>query len=541
MPADRLMLAPLSLAGLCLAALGLAASPAAAQLSVAPADEQGIVQDRLNSQQMTPPPELRTSLAPPQATAPAAGQPPAWLIIPRLGVQEEITDNARQSSTQRTADFVSMISPGIFISGDTPALRTTIDYSPTFQRNVVATDQNAIYQQGFATADATLLPEHLFLDARASAFLGSRTGGDAPFNAATLPQSERTQVIAYSGGPVAKMRVFDEGTAELRYTIGQTQFVSNSGALSSGTTASTVNSVSSATTQDLRANIDSGESFGRIENRLILDVSRSDVADSNFSSKAAFVSDETQYKLRSNFALIGDLGYQLYRFPGYAAADENGAIAMGGFKYTPNPDSYLRVTYGHHDGINSFQGDGRYAVTPLTTVFASYIDSITTPQQAILGNLATAAETADGTIVNSTTGLPASLYNSQFALQNDILRFGTLTGGITANLNPNIFTLTLVQQTIQSLTGATPNDSSLGGNIGWTRLMTPTTNLTAAAGYYVHDVNHETSLDASLTLTHNFTETLFGSVRYEFAKIDSDEPGISFYQNLMTVSMRKLF
>lgn len=525
-----------------LAAIALVAAamaPASAQFSVAPVDEQGAVQDRLTSQQMQPPPELRNSLAPAPAT-PQGSQIPAWLIIPRIDIQEEATDNVRQSTTQRTADLVTTVSPGIFVSGETPALRTTLDYSPSIQRNAVATDQDAIYQRGLATATATLLPDRLFFDARGSAFEGSLTGADAAFSPESLPRAERTQVLAASAGPVVKVPVFDQGAAELRYTLGDTQFLENTSTLSGGI-STPVNSISSAIQQELRASIDSGQSFGRIESRLILDATRIDIASSTASSEAAYVVDETRYKLWSNFTLIGSLGYQVYDFPEAPALDLSGPTGSGGFEYTPNPNSYIRLTYGHRDGANSFQGDAHYAFTPLTTAFASYVESITTPQQSILGNLSSAAETSTGTIVSSQTGLPLSLYNSEIALQNDILRVGTLTGGITADLSPNRFTVTFMQQTIQSLTGATSNDASIGGTVGWTRSVSPTTNFSLTTAYFHHDVNNETSIDASMSLAHSFTETLFGNIRYEFAKLDSEEANRSFYQNSMTVSMRKLF
>lgn len=529
--------------GLCGAAAlaGLTTMPAAAQMDLVPVGEDDMVQNRLNNQQMQPPPELRTTIAPPGTPGGPGAQPPAWIIVPRIEIDEQATDNARQSSTNRTADLVSYIAPGIFVSGDTPALRTTLDYSPTLQRNVVATDQNAIFQNGFATADATLVPDHLYFDARGSAFVGSRTGSDAAFNAQTLPVSERTQVFAYSAGPVAKTHVLDDGTAELRYTIGQTQFTENAGALPGTASQTPINSISTSTVQELRASLDTGESFGRIRNHLILDANRSDVTQSAFSSKAGTVSDETRYKLTDTITPILTVGFQDYNFPDFAFADERGAIAMGGAEYTPAPGTFFRLMWGHHDGINTFLGDARYAVTPLTTAFASYVEGISTPQQAILGSLSTAAETSGGTIVNAQTGLPMSLYNAQLALQNDILRYTTFTGGVTANLSPNTFTATIVQQTILSLTGATPNDSSIGGTINWSRAISPTTNFSATAAYFRHDSSAASSLDFDLVLTHNFTDTLFGSVRYEFAKLDSDEAAANFYQNLMTVTMRKLF
>jgi uncharacterized protein (PEP-CTERM system associated) len=544
MPAARLIVAPLT----ALAALALvaAAAPAAAQFSVAPVDQQDAVQDRLTEQQMQPPPELRTSLAPPAQppTQPPAQPPakplPAWIIVPRIDVQEMVTDNARQSTTQRTADLVTLVSPGVFISGDTPALRTTLDYSPTLQRNVVATDQNAVYQQGFATADATLVPDRLFFDARGSAFEGSRAGADAAFSPQTLSRADRAQVLTWSAGPVAKAPVFDSGSAELRYTIGQAQFIDNTSALANGT-VTPVNSISSATQQDLRASLDTGQSFGRLANHLILDAGRTDVSEAAFSSTTASFVDETQYKLWRNFSLIGSFGYQVYDFAQFSALNLSGPTGAAGFEYQPNAGSYIRLTYGHRDGVNSFQSDARYAVTPLTTAFASYVEGIATPQQAILGNLAAAAETSTGSIVNAETGLPMSLYNSQFALQNDILRFGTFTGGLIADLSPNLFTVTLTRQTIQSLTGATPNDSSIGGVIGWSRAVSPLTTVAASVAYFHHELDNEASYDASLSVAHSFTETLFGNLRYEFAKLDSEEAGRSFYQNAMTVSMRKLF
>ena len=60
--------------------------------------------------------------------APAGG---GWTFLPRISLQEAFTDNVFQTSTDRRYDFITQITPGITILGDSPGAQVTFDYAPS--------------------------------------------------------------------------------------------------------------------------------------------------------------------------------------------------------------------------------------------------------------------------------------------------------------------------------------------------------------------------------------------------------------------------
>ncbi len=521
------------------AAALLLAGPAAAQLDLAPAGIEPEIEQRLTDQQAAPGYDLRTAPRPAGAT-PVEDALPAWIFVPRVDIKERVTDNVRQSGIDRTADLVSTVAPGIFVSGDTPNLRTTLDYAPTIIRDVVATDQDDVEQSLFAKADATLVPDRLFFSAHSSISEASRTGGAAGLATTDLPKDQRTQVFAFDAAPSAKVALFDRGSGELRYDFAQTHFINDTGALPAGN-GQAVNGISDATQQDLRSTLDSGQSLGRLNAKLILDINRTDITNSTGSTRQGTADVEPRYPLTDQFSLVGDAGYQRLDYIDHIASNINGPIWSGGFEYEPRPDSQIRLTYGRHDGANSFAGDMRYSVTPATTLFTHYAEAISTPQQTILGNLAGSATNGQGTLVNSQTGLPSSLVNAGLALENIIYRSRLLTGGISSGIEPNRFSLSVSHDERQALSPGGQSDDTAGGTFSWQRAMSPLTDLATAVSYFVRSVNHEDTIDATVSLTHRFTETLQGSVTYELARRQSDGINLGFLQNSMTFVVRKQF
>src|SRR5436190_7248251 len=95
--------------------------------------------------------------------AAAAGD---WTILPRIAGQETVTDNLFFTPTNRRADFITGISPGISISGESTRLRATLDYSPTVQLFALTPNQDFLGHNLYANSTATLVPDLFFLDAR---------------------------------------------------------------------------------------------------------------------------------------------------------------------------------------------------------------------------------------------------------------------------------------------------------------------------------------------------------------------------------------
>jgi hypothetical protein len=541
----RITWLPVVVAGLI--AVAAMASPAAAQLSLGPVDDQG--------QGPVPPiyaHGLRQSLGSPTApneseppsTLPPQG-PPLWQVIPRIDLREEATDNVRDARTNRTADLITTLTPGIYVAADAPRLVGNLDYSLSLNKYAVASDQDYISQNLFGSAVATVVPDAAAVELRGTIFNTAHTGAFGSIPSSQLTSSNRTSTYAIEASPVLRHSFNTLGNGELRYIFGQTWFTGQTAA--TGQTQSglagvgTLAPITAATHNELLGTLATGDIGEYLGNTVTLDGQRTDVNGGIGSNKEGLASDEVQIHITKSIALVGSGGWQTLEFAQVPSQNLSEPTWYGGFIFEPNPGARIALTYGHRDGANSFEGDLRYALTPLTTAYANYSEVVTTPQQAILQNLSGAVLGPNGTVIDATTGLPISLNNNEFSLQNDVERLRTFQASLVTNLKTNRFTVTGIHQEIDSLTGLVPNNAMNGVTATWNRQMTPLTAMNFTGGYFQQDSQHTHTLSTTLEFTHAFTPTLFGGIDYNFAYVDSVSGGPNFYRNSLILTLRKVF
>src|SRR5258706_226068 len=100
-----------------------------------------------------------------------------WTITPRISGQELFTDNVLLTPTNRQSDFVTTLSPGLSVSGDSPRLQVKFDYSPVVSIYAITPNQNFFGQSLYGNGTATVVPDAFFIDARAYATLQPSTPG----------------------------------------------------------------------------------------------------------------------------------------------------------------------------------------------------------------------------------------------------------------------------------------------------------------------------------------------------------------------------
>src|SRR5436190_20012070 len=87
-----------------------------------------------------------------------------WTVAPRVSGQEIFTDNVLYTPTNRRGDFITSVSPGIDIIGESPRLQAKLDYAPTLQLYALTPDQNFIGHNLYANGTAVVVPDLLFFD-----------------------------------------------------------------------------------------------------------------------------------------------------------------------------------------------------------------------------------------------------------------------------------------------------------------------------------------------------------------------------------------
>jgi uncharacterized protein (PEP-CTERM system associated) len=154
-----------------------------------------------------------------------------WVITPNIGIGETLTNNLYLTSTNRTSDLVTSITPGISIDGRGRRANLRLGYSIT--QNIYARESSENNRQQSLLAAGTLeaVEDWLFVDASAtiSQQYISAFGAVAPSNANI--DRNRTETFYYSLSPYVRGRLFSSADYLLRYSVSGTnpdsQAVSN--------------------------------------------------------------------------------------------------------------------------------------------------------------------------------------------------------------------------------------------------------------------------------------------------------------------------
>jgi uncharacterized protein (PEP-CTERM system associated) len=473
---------------------------------------------------------------------PPPDAPSAWLITPQISVSETATDNANYSHTDRQADLETFLNPGVMVTGDTNRVKVDLNYSPIFTRNIVTSNNNRIDQNLFGTGTVSLVPDSLFFNTRASASEASRSGSFGPISTTDLRSDDRTQVLAYDAGPEWRFPLIDDSTGDLRYSIGQTRFYDNTGTvLDTDGESIAANDISDGTLQDLRLFLDSGDRGNVLSGQFTAEGTRNRVSDGGGTDDTGTIMIESQLRLAPSFQLLGSVGYEDLRYSNFSYADVNDPTWYGGFRWQDAKDAYIQLTYGHRQGFNSFAGDAKYPLTPLTALFANYSETVTTPQQQILDNLNTGQLNANNVVVNPQTGLPQSLLVNELALQNAIYRDRDFRAGVTTTNEPNLYQLALHYEDYLPVAGLATADSYVGVDALWQHAMNETTSFTLNGGYYIRQQDDESTVMLQASVGRYMTPTLIGSIGYQFLYGGSNISARQFYSNSITANLRKTF
>jgi len=482
-------------------------------------------------------PEAGGAPEPPQANGAPPPQGKGWVFLPSIGISEIATDNVLQATSPRKADLITIINPGLQITGDTARFKGNLNLQPQFQRYLKTQDQNYLAFNLNGAGEATLSQDLLYFDAAASSSQSNINGNLGYTNPNLIPGSQHTQVFTTNLGPVLRTDVGSLFHTELLYQFSATHFNNN-------TTVPGSTGLSNTTQNEGRLTLNTLDNFGKLNSTLIADAYKSSGGGINSSSTDKRIELDNEYAVTDTLFLLGQFGYEDQTFPGSTASDITGAIAQGGLRYTPNPDTSVSLLYGLRQGTTEFEGNLRFAVTQATNVFISYSESVETTQQLIQQNLGTGGTT-------TTPGQPPiPIVNPNFPLQNNVFRFKTLNGGITSAVGRNTFTLTLYRDEQTSLAGVnSSNGTSMGGSFGWTREMSERMTGSLFAGYSSNVGGGGGTGNITASINYVFSDTLHGTIRYDF--IDGNNgtvftttnvPNTGRYtQNALTLSLVKTF
>lgn len=158
-----------------------------------------------------------------------------WIVTPSIAVGETLTNNLFLTSTNRTSDLVTSITPGIAIDGRGGRASLRLGYSIT--QNIYARESSENNRQQALVATGTLeaVEDWLFVDANATISQQNISAFGAVAPSDVNITRNRTETFYYSLSPYVRGRLLSSADYLLRYTVSGTN--PDSSAVSNTTTS----------------------------------------------------------------------------------------------------------------------------------------------------------------------------------------------------------------------------------------------------------------------------------------------------------------
>ncbi len=528
--------------------------------------------------------DLRQQLQSYEASPLLRSTQPEWIVSPSIGVDVGVTDNAYQVQSPRRADFITIISPSLVVSGETPRLKLNFAYSPLVQIYASNSQQTRVDQFFQGSALGVIVPETLFLDLRGAITQQSRTGGFNYTSSDRLNRNDQVQTITVSATPYAQHRFGGWGTGRVGYSILRTLQDPRTNSTNYNFGQSNVQNAfgqnlnnqfystnGNLTTQRERATFVTGENLGRFNNFTLVEAVQYSGAGAYHNAHRNLFSNDVGYAVTRTITVVAGAGYQELQFngvPGYRISEP---IWNVGVRLTPNADSSISVGYGRRDGANSLYLDGTYAPTARTRIYSRYSQGVTTDSEDLQNQLLSTSVGSTGLLTDSATGAPVGNTNGFAGTQNGLFRLRRFSVGASLLLNRDAFSASVVNEERSNITATTlgpannnapvfvlPAGSSSNGTFGtvsWQHELTPQLTSTASISYGVTDYSNvgggggysTRSISGLAALSYQFTQTLSGSARYSYTERSSSQGQTLFgsqgsvTENLLLVGLRKSF
>jgi uncharacterized protein (PEP-CTERM system associated) len=502
-----------------------------------------------------------------------------WTIIPRLTVQELFTDNAREVTSPRQADLITMVAPGISINADTAHVQLKLDYAPNLIIHAVDGSLNALTQQLNATGTVTVIPDLAYVDIRALSGVQSRLGGLAgggtlgapgagagPITTASLAtaspiggttqgltRQNEVQTTSFGISPYLLRRFGDYGTGKLGVSVNASNYSSLNGFASSPIPFGGTDGQSLLTTEQI-AQFTSGEFLGKFKDSFSVDVSQSTnhqdgfngVAASNFSSQRQIINNQLSFALNRTFSFLTAVGHENINYGQAGLPHFDDVTWSAGFTITPNADSAATLTYGHQNGANAFSANGHYAVTARTLLSFDYSDTVGTQLENIQSQLNSGFINGNGQQINPLTGGPLLVSTNANGVQNGVFRFKTFNASLATKWERDTLTATLSYSDQLTLGGASAFSTEVKtAAVAWVHELAPDLTVSGGASYSnlrrANGGGTDNAFTIAAALQYAWTESTTVSARYSFFDRTSGIQGYSLYENTLLLGVTKKF
>jgi uncharacterized protein (PEP-CTERM system associated) len=463
---------------------------------------------------------------------------PAYLIRPTVAISEMLTDNARQTSVNRTADLVTHIAPGLSVSADTPRVQGVLTASFGYDKFIFASDQDRPIASLYSSSFVTVVPDNLFVDMKGSVSEASQLGAAGFTPVSQLPRSSLTPVISTMFSPYLRKSYKDLADAELRYSYSTTSTGGGviGSALATSPAQQNTTALADTTTNQGTLTISTGPEFNRLISKLTIDASKTASTSVAANSRVTGYND-VEYLIVPGVSALGLIGYENIHYGvGTAATTVGVAWQVGGRLNLGSDTQYATIRYGKKEGNEGFTGAVHYDITPATILTAEASQARGSQQQQIANALTQSSLDLTGRGIINQNGLPTIFVNPAFSIQNTVFDSTNYSISIVSSIGVNRLSLfgTYTQRTtLGSLAGTSALPSTaVGVHFNWSRDIRPDLTGNLDVGYSTASnltvstannpststlINKSNAMNAALSLNYLFNETLTGSVAYNLS------------------------
>lgn len=281
--------------------------------------------------------------AAPGAEASLSGLPPrAWTVVPSLSASEHFTDNLFLAAERPQSGFYTTWVPGLAIRGDTRRLQVDADWAAERLMFLDDPELDRTTQRLHGHLAATLIEEHLFVDAFGALYPSLVEGAGRLGNLGRNARSARGALV---GGEANRTDVTTWGvTPRWRQDFGSFATFTAS-ATFSDTATDAAGRVGGGEGRDWRARLETGRRFQRWHWGLDYERRDNEASRSGVSSVFQRLWLDSRWDATRKLALTAALGVEDNQFVS-RFRQRHGPVWQLGFDYTPTPRSSVRASVG---------------------------------------------------------------------------------------------------------------------------------------------------------------------------------------------------
>jgi uncharacterized protein (PEP-CTERM system associated) len=456
------------------------------------------------------------------------------------GFNVTLTDNIDLEPDDR-ADSALILSPfvGANVRGDGNRVEFAFDYRLTLD-TVLSRDTDVNIRNDFiGFGRSELIEDMLFVDVTGLASQPLIDPGGRTSTNPSVGRSSRTQVVSGSISPYLLNRFGNVAESELRYRYSYT-FVGQ-------------DQIGDSSTNYGLARLSTGRLFTRIRLDAIAEAEITDSESQTGDIDRTTFRLNGQYAVFRQFSLLGSVGYETID-TNSLNEDPDGPLWYAGFLTRPGPKTELRFTYGERYGEPDINGSLSYRITPRLTFQAGYIHVLETTQRQFSNFQLIVDET--GQLVDPITNLPVDITEPGSGLRTEAFRANRFQSSLVGNFDLNTVTLGATHEDREY--DIRPDETYISARLGWTRRLSPYTNLFAGIGWRRTEIDGSTSTPSTGTLfgatvpesdtysgrvalTHSLAKDVFGNVSFGHTTRVADQKSDEYSENSLTFGVRIVF